>query len=705
MLGMPKQTGLRARLILINVGIVCTVAVSISGYLIKGHYDDLAAAMAKESLLRREALRKRGMILVRNVALSSSTALVTMDYLFLTQTMVTTVSNDEEIVYGIIMDQDRRAVVHSEPEKSSQVLDTPEDRFAAKQEEVSTQEFTREGRGFLEVIGPIHIEGERWGVIRFGMALDRLNREIARSEAQMRSQIRATLLLTMGAALAFMILGSMAGMFLAGKIVQPLTQLTMGVRRIQEGDRGHTVEVQGIPEFVHLSVAFNEMTRAIGEREEDLQRALLRAEEASRLKSEFLANISHELRTPLNAVVNVPTTLASDFRSQLLWSCEPCDKHFEPDEKTVVGPAVPQEACPACAEPMRLGKMMFFSGSPERHLRFVRRLKQSGQHLLNVVNDLLDFSKLDATKMRLTPSDLDLADVVQAVRSTIDSLAVQKSVHVKYPTLDKPIFVHADETRFVQILINLLGNAVKFTPAEGSISLNAYAESERGSRWIRFVVTDSGEGIPQERLHTVFESFRQVDGSHTRRHGGTGLGLTITKQLIELHGGRIWAESELGKGSIFSFTLPASQSVRAHVDHDKYDRLPQAYWTVLVVDDDEAQLALFQDALLSAGIHAHLVPEPREAMQQALAVDPDLIILDIMMPDVSGVSLLNSFKSQTEFTDVPVIVSTAYHANRDLVEELGGIWMPKPWAMKSLVGLVEDLLAKSGSQHPAKQEN
>jgi signal transduction histidine kinase len=197
-----------------------------------------------------------------------------------------------------------------------------------------------------------------------------------------------------------------------------------------------------------------------------------------------------------------------------------------------------------------------YTGDPRKTSHFLRRLAQSSQHLLKVVSDLLDFAKIDAGQMRLSVSEIDIAAVLDEVSHTVLPLAEEKGVRVSFPPPGEPVALCADRVKLAQIFVNLVGNAIKFTEKGGSVSVGIEPGEQDGRGVVRFWVKDTGIGIPADKQEAIFESFRQLDGSHTRKHLGTGLGLAITKRLVELHGGSIQVESRPGEGSSFSFTLP-----------------------------------------------------------------------------------------------------------------------------------------------------
>ncbi|MGA7925375.1 MAG: response regulator, partial [Candidatus Sulfotelmatobacter sp.] len=330
-------------------------------------------------------------------------------------------------------------------------------------------------------------------------------------------------------------------------------------------------------------------------------------ERATKLKSKFLASMSHELRTPLNAIVGFSDLLADGTPGQL----------------------------------------------NDKQKRFVDHIKQGSAHLLQLINDILDLSKIEAGQLDLHCEDFQVSDALPEVLSTIRPLAMAKNIQVQQ-TLRSEASVHADRVRFKQILYNLMSNAVKFTPKDGRISLEC---SEDGSQ-VSLSVADTGIGIRPEDQRVIFEEFRQVEGTSEPSHQGTGLGLAITKRLVEQQGGAISVQSELGKGSRFTFTLPAG--TKATVASTRPSLRPVASTSIgkpliLVVDDEVSAREL---------ISSYLDPEYRtvvavsgaEAIKKAQELRPDAITLDVLMSEGNGFEALVALRKNPETVNIPIII-------------------------------------------------
>jgi len=376
----------------------------------------------------------------------------------------------------------------------------------------------------------------------------------ARVQQAARQTIAEAAAVGLGAVVAAMLLS----ILVARSISRPIHQLIDGINVVTRGNLQHTVEVSAGPEFQQMATAFNNMTRAVSERNRQLeeaksvlQTALARAEEATRHKSEFVANVSHELRTPLNAIVNIPSSLLQEYELTTITRCSACEAQF---------PEVPaSKSCAGCGgKTFEPHEEVAFVGSAAEHRHFLKRLEQSSHHLLRVVNDLLDFSKIEAGYMELFRTPVNIEEVVDTAIQNMGAAAEERRIALLREVEAPSGSLEVDALRIQQVLLNLVSNALKFTEPGGTVTTRVRPDVHAGQLGTRFEVEDTGMGIPEDKLGIVFDSFRQVDGSHTRRRGGTGLGLAISKRLVELHGGTIGVKSTLDVGTTFWFWLPLS---------------------------------------------------------------------------------------------------------------------------------------------------
>ena len=346
---------------------------------------------------------------------------------------------------------------------------------------------------------------------------------------------------------------------------------------------------------------------AVANKELDLRNR--EVERATQLKSKFLASMSHELRTPLNAIVGFSDLLADEGPGQL----------------------------------------------NDKQKRFVNHIKQGAAHLLQLINDILDLSKIEAGQLELRCEQFLVKDALPEVLSTIRPLAMAKNIQVQQKLgTDRPVY--ADRVRFKQILYNLLSNAVKFTPKDGRITLECTDSAE----FVCISVADTGIGIRPEDQVVVFEEFRQVEGGQDSTREGTGLGLAITKRLVEQQGGKISLMSEPGKGSRFTFTLPVANGSRLEVVHPLHSLSATTNGSLgkplILVVDDEASARELISSYLNPEYRIAIAESGDEAVNKAHHLRPDAITLDLSMPGKSGFEALVALKKNPDTSNIPIII-------------------------------------------------
>jgi len=353
---------------------------------------------------------------------------------------------------------------------------------------------------------------------------------------------------------------------------------------------------------------------ALEKANKELIQANIRLQGMDRLKSVFLASMSHELRTPLNAILGLSEAL----------------------QEEVYGPLT------------------------ERQGRSLRRIEESGRYLLDLINDILDLSRIGAGKLELEMGPVSVESVGQASLRMVKQFAHKKRLQVSSSFDSAVTMIQADERRLKQILVNLLNNAVKFTPEGGEIGL--IVKGDTAGEVVDFTVWDTGVGISQEKMARLFQPFVQLDSSLSRQYTGTGLGLSLVSRLAEMHGGGVSVESEVGVGSRFTVSLP--WRVAVETVEPVWQREPAggeapgapAFRRALIVEDSPSAAEQLTRYLAELGIETIVHPRGEGAVDRALQVQPDIIILDIILPDLPGWDVLEQLKAEPRTQDIPVLI-------------------------------------------------
>ena len=371
-----------------------------------------------------------------------------------------------------------------------------------------------------------------------------------------------------------------------------------------------------------------------------------------KMKTDFISTVSHELRTPLTSVLG----FANIIKKRL---------------EEVIFPVIDdgEARVSRAASQVRQNLDIIIS---------------EGERLTNLINDVLDIAKIEAGRVEWKDEDVDIAEVFRRAAVTTSSLFQSKGLYLEGEVEGGGLIVRGDRDRMIQVVTNLLSNAVKFTDGGGTITYRI----RRNAGYVRSEVEDTGNGIPSDMLERVFEKFRQVGDTLTDRPKGTGLGLPICREIINHHGGRIWAESKEGGGSRFIFELPlkaAGQGGHTEIQRevlltsiDNHIKGRAQGETVLIVDDDVSIRVLLSQYLQEKGYRAVEAVDGKDAIGKTRAMMPDLILLDIMMPDLSGYDVLRVLKNDDTTREIPVIVISALE-NRDKGLMLGAAdYITKP---------------------------
>ena len=378
--------------------------------------------------------------------------------------------------------------------------------------------------------------------------------------------------------------------------------------------------------IIFVAVWNRRLGREVRERKR-VELALVEAKEAAdtanKAKSTFLANMSHELRTPMNAILG--------YSEMLMEEAEDVGQDdFVPD---------------------------------------LKKINQAGYHLLSLINDVLDLSKIESGKMEAFAETFDVGALIDQVSGTAQPLMAKNNNHFKIERSDQLGKAFQDVTKIRQSLLNMLSNAAKFTQ-EGTITLQAEREKVDGVDWFTFAVSDTGIGIPVDKLDHVFEEFSQADSSTTRDYGGTGLGLTISRRFCQMLGGDMTVTSQPGEGSTFSIRLPAElpgakapqeespQATTSIAQQSDNVLQAEAGSTILVIDDDADACEIIRRFLEKDGFNIVTAFSGEQGLRLAHEIQPAAITLDVMMPDMDGWSVLRALKADPVLRTIPVIMLT-----------------------------------------------
>ncbi|OQW92649.1 MAG: hypothetical protein BWK79_14230 [Beggiatoa sp. IS2] len=499
---------------------------------------------------------------------------------------------------------------------------------------IPTTQILTETQDFIDMATPIQANNYLLGWARVGISFKSVT-------ANLQVVTRNGLLYTLLA----IVVGIIFALLMAKNLTAGLQKLVTVMGRVQAGERHLRANEDQQNELGSLARDFNAMLVAIDDSER-LKQAQQAAETANRAKSAFLANMSHELRTPLNGILGY----AQIFQR---------DKSLTPKQR----------------DGMDI-------------------IQRSGEYLLTLINDILDLSKVEAGKIEINPTEFDFSEFIRGIIELFQMRAQQKGIMFMYEPLSPlPLGIHADEKRLRQIVINLLGNAVKFTE-QGGVSLKIGREDNQ----IRFQIEDTGIGIASEEIDKIFLPFQQA-GTAGYKAEGTGLGLSITKKLIEMMGGELHVESILGEGSKFWMVLALPEIEHWVKPQKERERMIISFQgpprTILVVDDRAENRSVLVNLLAPLGFTVIEASNGQEGVDKTAELHPDLILMDLVMPIMDGFTATRRIREMTELKEVRIIAASASVFEHDQQESIVAgcnAFIAKPFRTEAMLKLLQEQL-------------
>jgi signal transduction histidine kinase/DNA-binding response OmpR family regulator len=593
----------------------------------------LERELQKRIIIMKENLIERGKSFITNLAGQIENEIAAYDFSGVVETVKNAARANQDIQYALLTDASGQIFVHTKkPELMQKRLVEKDQLQAIQQMHPVVTEYMEDKDAVIKIAAPLQISTSPWGEIQLVYTTKYLEKEINLSKIQIQKQIRHLIQNTILTSTGLMLMIITIVYFLVSKLLSPVIELTHFAHQLSRGDFSSSddIQIQSTDEVGILASAFLEMKKKLGlsyerltesnrtleqkvkERTEALQIKNMELHKASQTKSQFIANISHEIKTPMTAILGM-----TDLVLQ---------KELQP----------------------RIQDKLL-------------TIKKSANTLMDMIDGILDFSKIEAGKIRLEKVPFNLSDLINSLIETFVIKIENKNVElIIYAENDVPDNLIGDPLRFSQVMSNLIGNAIKFTEA-GEVFVQIHLHSQVSNQAeLLIAVHDTGIGIAPEQIPALFESFTQADGSTTRKYGGTGLGLTISRQLVELMSGEIMATSVPGSGSLFQFTaifdLPEkSARHEAPLLHPENQRK-----SFLVAESNATYRKLFQKYLSQKGFMVDVIDSGEKAAQKIkntpLQKDYDVILIDSKIADQLKRDTVQMFLTKKLFSDTAFII-------------------------------------------------
>ena len=536
------KRSIRWKLISTMVGLIIGLLLTLSYIHVSTEKKNLTRELNTLTTLMRENLIERGKMLSDNLARQAENGIASFNLSNVTEIITKSVNEDRELGYAILMDFSRKAYIHTmKQELQQEELVDEASYFAASQTTATIKEYKKNGNTFLEFVVQIYAGTNPWGVLRLGFSLDPLNQEIANMKNDLLKESRKIVVWGITISAIFIFVGGIVVYILSSRLSKPLISLTESVRGLSSENFSFSEEivVKSEDEVGILASAFVEMSKRlkwsykeledysrtleqkVEERTHELSEANTKLQEQDKMRTDFLSTVSHEIRTPLALILGFVRIINMKLEK-------------------VIFPLVNVDVDKTDKSVNQIKKNIGI-------------IKLEGDRLTDLIDDILDISKMEAKKVDWQMENLSVAKIVGRALEVTNSFIEMYQLEVVEDIESGLPEVVGDSDKLKQVVINLVSNAVKFTQ-EGPIICRARKINDE----VAISVIDKGIGIAKEDQEKIFEKFSQVRNGLTDKVKGTGLGLAICKEIIVHHGGRIWVESERGKGSNFTFTLPCA---------------------------------------------------------------------------------------------------------------------------------------------------